>query len=115
MAAAPAGPAVPLASWSAATGGKNGSMAVATRESMKAGSSSSATAGEALISHLVRGRVRVRVRVRVGVGVRVGVRGRGRGRVSVDRAQPDAQVGVDEEVVPEEMEGAVVVAWDVDT
>ena len=113
MAAAPAGPAVPLASWSAATGGKNGSMAVATRESMKAGSSSSATAGEALISHLVRGRVRVRVRVRVGVGV--GVRGRGRGRVSVDRAQPDAQVGVDEEVVPEEMEGAVVVAWDVDT
>jgi len=88
-------------------------MAVATRESMKAGSSSSATAGEALISHLVRGRVRVRVRVRVGVGV--GVRGRGRGRVSVDRAQPDAQVGVDEEVVPEEMEGAVVVAWDVDT
>ena len=88
-------------------------MAVATRESMKAGSSSSATAGEALISHLVRGRVRVRVRVRVGVGV--GVRGRGRGRVSVDRAQPDAQVGVDEEVVPKEMEGAVVVAWDVDT
>jgi hypothetical protein len=85
-------------------------MAVATRESMKAGSSSSATAGEALISHLVR--VRVRVRVRVGVGV--GVRGRGRGRVSVDRAQPDAQVGVDEEVVPKEMEGAVVVAWDVD-
>jgi hypothetical protein len=110
LAAAPAGPAVPLASWSAATGGKNGSMAVATRESMKAGSSSSATAGEALISHLVRGRVRVRVRVGVGVGVR----GRGRGRVSVDRAQPDAQVGVDEEVVPEEMEGAVVVAWDVD-
>jgi hypothetical protein len=85
-------------------------MAVATRESMKAGSSSSATAGEALISHLVRGRVRVRVRVGVGVGVR----GRGRGRVSVDRAQPDAQVGVDEEVVPKEMEGAVVVAWDVD-
>jgi hypothetical protein len=110
LAAAPAGPAVPLASWSAATGGKNGSMAVATRESMKAGSSSSATAGEALISHLVRGRVRVRVRVGVGVGVR----GRGRGRVSVDRAQPDAQVGVDEEVVPKEMEGAVVVAWDVD-
>ena len=44
----------------------------------------------------------------------LGVGGRGRGRVSVDRAQPDAQVGVDEEVVPKEMEGAVVVAWDVD-
>ena len=80
MAAASTGPA--LACWSEATGGKNGSMAVATRESTKAGSSSSATAGDALISHLVRGRGRGRV------GARVGARLRGRG--SVDRAQPDA-------------------------
>ena len=84
MAAASTGPA--LACWSEATGGKNGSMAVATRESTKAGSSSSATAGDALISHLVRGRARGRGR---GMArARVGARLRGRG--SVDRAQPDA-------------------------
>ena len=80
MAAASTGPA--LACWSEATGGKNGSMAVATRESTKAGSSSSATAGDALISHLVRGRARGRGRARVGARLR--------GRGSVDRAQPDA-------------------------
>ena len=80
MAAASTGPA--LACWSEATGGKNGSMAVATRESTKAGSSSSATAGDALISHLVRGRGRARARARVGARLR--------GRGSVDRAQPDA-------------------------
>ena len=80
MAAASTGPA--LACWSEATGGKNGSMAVATRESTKAGSSSSATAGDALISHLVWGRARGRGRARVGARLR--------GRGSVDRAQPDA-------------------------
>ena len=80
MAAASAGPA--SACWSEATGGKNGSMAVATRESTKAGSSSSATAGDALISHLVRGRARGMARARVGARLR--------GRGSVDRAQPDA-------------------------
>ena len=82
MAAASTGPA--LACWSEATGGKNGSMAVATRESTKAGSSSSATAGDALISHLVRGRARGRGMARARVGARL------RGRGSVDRAQPDA-------------------------